>query len=611
MKINRLLVSAAVFSGLTFFLFNPPHLQAQDTPLDKEHHHIYIGIGQSNMCGRATIEPQDTGYIDRVFLLRPGDTLWEKAKNPINKYNTLSDTGSLLGPCWGFAKIISASQTNISIGLIGNAKGGTSLSQWVKGTFYFHEAVRRTKSAQKTGTLKGILWHQGENDYNDTNYVTKLAVFIKDLRDSLGDPNLLFVAGQIYASSPARATWNRILMEKLPKLVPNTAVISSDGCTMKSDNLHFDSPGQRLLGSRYGDTVLKMNYVPPSAPTNLSASSVTQTTATLSWTASNGATSYTIQASVNSDFSTPLIKQTGFSGTSDPITGLTPGATYYWRVSATNAGGTSGWALGSFTTIAPQSVTYDGNGSTGGTAPTDANSYQQGATVTVLGNTGSLVKTGSTFSGWNTAANGSGTSYAGAATFSMGTANVTLYAQWNINTYTLSLAHVIRTAAPVADRDTTVNYGDTVRVTAPAISGTIFVVWRITAGTAVLVDSTAQPAKVVLTSGNATLTAVYDVPSGVLNRRNSLPTSFDFSYNAGLSSIRIAVPRIAGYSSVPVRVRLFDARGRFLSILVNKEMQAGYYDLRLNEGNSAMPVWGICRMDAKGFSRTVKAICVK
>ena len=57
-------------------------------------------------------------------------------------------------------------------------------------------------------------------------------------------------------------------------------------------------------------------------------------------------------------------------------------------------------------------VTYDGNGNTGGTVPVDASSpYLQGATVTVLGNTGTLVKTGYTFAGWNTAANGSGTSY--------------------------------------------------------------------------------------------------------------------------------------------------------------------------------------------------------
>ena len=79
-------------------------------------------------------------------------------------------------------------------------------------------------------------------------------------------------------------------------------------------------------------------------------------------------------------------------------------------------------------------VTYDGNGKTSGSVPTDANSpYANGATVTVLGNTGSLAKTGYTFTGWNTAADGSGTDYAAGETFSMGTANVTLYAQWELN----------------------------------------------------------------------------------------------------------------------------------------------------------------------------------
>ena len=71
----------------------------------------------------------------------------------------------------------------------------------------------------------------------------------------------------------------------------------------------------------------------------------------------------------------------------------------------------------------------DGNGSTGGAVPTDANSYANGATVTVLGNTGNLVKLGATFAGWNTAANGSGTSYSPGNTFSIA-ASVSLYAQW-------------------------------------------------------------------------------------------------------------------------------------------------------------------------------------
>jgi hypothetical protein len=68
----------------------------------------------------------------------------------------------------------------------------------------------------------------------------------------------------------------------------------------------------------------------------------------------------------------------------------------------------------------PHAVTYNGNGNTGGTAPVDGNSpYQPNATVTVLGNTGSLVKTGYTYQGWNTATNGSGTAYTPGETFTI------------------------------------------------------------------------------------------------------------------------------------------------------------------------------------------------
>jgi len=75
-------------------------------------------------------------------------------------------------------------------------------------------------------------------------------------------------------------------------------------------------------------------------------------------------------------------------------------------------------------------VTYNGNTNTGGTAPVDGSSpYISGATVTVLGQ-GTLVKSGYNFVDWDTQADGSGTNYSPAATFSMPAANTTLYAQW-------------------------------------------------------------------------------------------------------------------------------------------------------------------------------------
>lgn len=80
-----------------------------------------------------------------------------------------------------------------------------------------------------------------------------------------------------------------------------------------------------------------------------------------------------------------------------------------------------------------KTVSYSGNGSTGGTVPTDNRTYRQGATVTVLGNTGNLTKSGSTFAGWNSEADGTGTDYAADATFAIGDADLILYAKWTVS----------------------------------------------------------------------------------------------------------------------------------------------------------------------------------
>ncbi|OPH46621.1 hypothetical protein BC351_14130 [Paenibacillus ferrarius] len=83
-------------------------------------------------------------------------------------------------------------------------------------------------------------------------------------------------------------------------------------------------------------------------------------------------------------------------------------------------------------------ITYNSNGADGGTAPTDNNEYARGESIKVPGNTGNLVKTGYTFAGWNTMADGKGTSYAEGSTFKLGMSNATLYAKWTLNKYMVS-----------------------------------------------------------------------------------------------------------------------------------------------------------------------------
>lgn len=90
--------------------------------------------------------------------------------------------------------------------------------------------------------------------------------------------------------------------------------------------------------------------------------------------------------------------------------------------------------------VASYAVTYYGNGNTGGTAPTDNNNpYLSGSSVTTLP-AGTLTKAGSTFTGWNTNAAGTGTARAVGATFNI-TNDTSLYAQWSAAGTTYALTY--------------------------------------------------------------------------------------------------------------------------------------------------------------------------
>jgi hypothetical protein len=85
---------------------------------------------------------------------------------------------------------------------------------------------------------------------------------------------------------------------------------------------------------------------------------------------------------------------------------------------------TANFAINTYT------VTYNGNGSTAGTTPVDANSpYDYGSNVTVVGQ-GNLERIGHSFTRWNTSANGDGTPYEVGDVISNVTSDITLYAQW-------------------------------------------------------------------------------------------------------------------------------------------------------------------------------------
>ncbi len=236
-----------------------PALLAQDEAKGgysgpKQKLHIYLLIGQSNMAGRAPVAKTETGAIDRCYLLNDTDR-WEAAKNPFNRYSTIRKGLGMqkLNPGYGFAKVMLQKQKDVALGLVVNAKGGTKIEQWAKGTKFYKDAVRRTQTAQKTGTLKGILWHQGEsNSGNPEGYLDKLKTLITDLRKDLGIADLPFVAGQV-RNVPAI---NQQIAQ-LPKAVPSTGFVSAEGLKTM-DRWHFDAPSMKLLGTRYAEVMLKI-----------------------------------------------------------------------------------------------------------------------------------------------------------------------------------------------------------------------------------------------------------------------------------------------------------------------------------------------------------------
>jgi hypothetical protein len=231
----------------------------------KEKLHIYLLMGQSNMAGRGKLGPEDEAQHPRVLMFT-AQGQWELAVEPI----THDKPGMLgVGPGLAFGKVMADKQPDVTIALVSCAFGGTPLRRWERGGDLYSNAVHRAKLAVKDGTLKGILWHQGESDSsaltNATTYGDRLAGMILDLRADLGSPSLPFVAGQIgeflYDRGPEHTPYARVVNEaiaKLPEKIPAAGYIPSKGLGHKGDVLHFDSAAQHELGRRYADVMLKL-----------------------------------------------------------------------------------------------------------------------------------------------------------------------------------------------------------------------------------------------------------------------------------------------------------------------------------------------------------------
>jgi hypothetical protein len=187
---------------------------------------------------------------------------WVPAVDPLH-FDKPGVVGVGLGRTFGIE--IAEADPDITVGLIPCAAGGSPIASWEPGGYHgqtrshpYDDSIRRAKVALKSGTLKGILWHQGESDSQAGKaevYEEKLHALIARFRKELDAPNIPFIAGQMgqFAERP----WSEAkrLVDKahqdLPTKVPHTAFVDSDELTHKGDQVHFDAKSYREFGRRY------------------------------------------------------------------------------------------------------------------------------------------------------------------------------------------------------------------------------------------------------------------------------------------------------------------------------------------------------------------------
>ncbi|MEQ8338650.1 MAG: sialate O-acetylesterase [Cyclobacteriaceae bacterium] len=242
-----------IWALLLFITFSCGQTGAGDDPLD-----IVLCIGQSNMAGRGDIEDQDTVTLEDVLLFN-AEQEFEPAKNPMNKYSTVRKNMGMqrLSPAWTFGINYQAAKGG-KVGLVVNARGGSKIMEWQKGTLYYNEAIIRALQAQKHGTITGIIWHQGEGDRNQSElYQDRFDQMISDMRKDLGIPNLPVVVGEVGNWRGNSGPINEVI-RNLERNVPYVKAISAEGLNHLGDSTHFDSDAQRKLGKAYAEALIEL-----------------------------------------------------------------------------------------------------------------------------------------------------------------------------------------------------------------------------------------------------------------------------------------------------------------------------------------------------------------
>ena len=221
--------------------------------------HSFLLIGQSNMAGRGFLQEAQPLTNPALKVLRNGR--WQPLYRPVNGDRPFS--GVNLAETFADAY---ARDHQVEVGLIPCADGGTTLDQWRVGGLLFDHAVYQAKLAQRTSTIAGVLWHQGESDCPEhlwPHYEEKLAVILQGFRDALGLHDVPFLLGGLGDFLPENDTvYNsyphiNAALQRLAK-APMTGFVSAEGLASNPDHLHFCTAALQEFGLRYYEQFLTL-----------------------------------------------------------------------------------------------------------------------------------------------------------------------------------------------------------------------------------------------------------------------------------------------------------------------------------------------------------------
>jgi uncharacterized repeat protein (TIGR02543 family) len=251
-------------------------------------------------------------------------------------------------------------------------------------------------------------------------------------------------------------------------------------------------------------------------------------------------------------------------------------------------------------------VQFNGNGSTGGSMANQGIVYGQSAALTA----NAFSRTGYTFTGWNTAANGSGTAYANQASYGpIGAGNVTLYAQWSINTYYVQFNG---NGGSGSMSNQGIVYGQSAALTANAFSrtGYTFAGWNTASngsGTAYANQASYGP----MGAGNVTLYAQWSINAYTITfNGNGGSTPSPITQNYGTAVTAPANPTRTGYTFTgwsPAVPPVMPAEN--IECVAQWSINTYYVQFNANGGSGSISDQGIiygqsAALTANAFSRT-------